>query len=73
MKNTGKCPKCGRSDLIYVPGTSRAWGAGNNIMTGATIFSAVNVNRYVCATCGYIEEWVDLEDIAKVKKAYERP
>ncbi|WP_255420992.1 hypothetical protein [Atopobacter sp. AH10] len=42
-------------------------------MTGATIFSAVNVSRYVCATCGYIEEWVYLEDIAKIKKAYELP
>ena len=73
MKNTDKCPKCGGTDLIYVPGSARAYGAGNNIMTGLTTLSAVPVNRYVCATCGFTEEWVDLEDIDKVKKAYKRP
>ena len=72
MKNTGKCPKCGESDLIYVPG-SVAYGVGNNIMIGLTILSAVRVNRYVCATCGFTEEWINLEDIAKVQKAYKRP
>lgn len=73
MKNTGKCPKCGGNDLIFAPGTCGAYGAGNNIMTGLTRFSAVLVNRYVCATCGYTEEWVDLEDVPKLKKAYDRP
>ncbi|MGO4936475.1 hypothetical protein ACTQ54_02365 [Fundicoccus sp. Sow4_H7] len=71
MKNTGKCPKCGGKDLIYVPGSVGAYGTGNNIMTGLTTLSAVLVNRYVCTKCGYTEEWV--EDVPKLKKTYERP
>ncbi len=33
MKNTKKCPKCGGSDIIFVPGSAGAYGTGNNIMT----------------------------------------
>lgn len=69
MKNTRICPKCNSSDILIVDGYAGAYGSGNNIMTGATIFSAVNVNRYICCSCGYTEEWINQEDIEKVKKA----
>lgn len=69
MKNTKTCPKCGSQDIIIVDGSTGAYGSGNNIMTGATIFSAVHVNRYICAACGFTEEWIDQEDIDKVKKS----
>lgn len=72
MKNTGLCPKCGSKDLLLVPGKAGAYGSGNNIMTGYSIFSAVLVNRYVCCTCGFTEEWVDLEDIPKLKEKYDQ-
>lgn len=72
MKNTGLCPKCGSKDLLLVPGKAGAYGSGNNIMTGHSIFSAVLVNRYVCCTCGFTEEWVDLEDIPKLKEKYDQ-
>ena len=48
MRNTHRCPKCGETRLIYIPGKAGVYGTGNNIMTGMTIFSAVLVNRYVC-------------------------
>ena len=67
MKNTNKCPKCGSSDIVRFDGYAGAHGAGNNIMVGMTVFSAVNVNRYICCSCGYTEEWIDKEDIEKVK------
>jgi len=47
-------------------GYTGAYGAGNNLMLGATVFSAVNVNRYVCLSCGYSEEWIDKEELKKV-------
>ena len=72
MKNTGLCPKCGSKDLLLVPGKAGAYGSGNNIMIGYSIFSAVLVNRYVCCTCGFTEEWVDLEDIPKLKEKYDQ-
>ncbi len=70
MKNTKLCPKCGGNDILLVPGNAGAYGTGNNIQTGLTILSAVLVNRYVCCNCGYSEEWVDREDIDKLKKKY---
>lgn len=72
MKNGKKCPKCAGTDILRIEGEARAYGAGNNIMVGATIFSAVNVHRYVCCDCGYAEEWIDREDIPALKSKYYR-
>lgn len=70
MKNNNRCPKCNSDDIIRVNGSARGYGAGNNIMVGATIFSAVKVNRYICCNCGFCEEWIDNEDIPKIKNCY---
>ena len=69
MKNTKICPKCNSNDIIRINGHAGAYGVGNNIMVGATIFSAINVNRYVCCTCGFSEEWIDKADLEKLKKS----
>ncbi len=58
MKNTKICPKCGNSNIIIVPGKAGAYGAGSNIQTGWTNFSAVLVHRYACCDCGFSEEWI---------------
>ena len=70
MKNTKKCPKCGSSEIIKIPGKAGAYGSGNNIPIGASILFAVPVDRYLCTECGYSEEWVDLDNIDKVEKKY---
>ena len=70
MKNTNVCAKCQGNEIIKIKGTSEAYGVGNNIKVGATIFSAVLVNRYLCCNCGYSEEWIDKDDIPKIKKKY---
>lgn len=67
MKNTKTCPKCNSTDVVRVNGSVGSYGTGNNIMIGATIFSAVNVNRYICCSCGFTEEWIDKVDIDKIK------
>jgi ribosomal protein S27AE len=66
MKNTKQCPKCGSGDIVRFDGYTGAYGTGNNVMVGSTIFSGVNVNRYVCLACGYTEEWIDKEDLSRV-------
>ena len=71
MKNTNKCPKCGASNIIKIPGHAGAYGTGNNIMVGMTIRSAVPVDRYLCGDCGYSEEWIDTEYIEKIKKKFD--
>lgn len=70
MKMKRECPKCNSTDIIRIDGSVKAYGTGNNIPIGATIFSYVKVPRYVCCNCGYSEEWIDLEDIPKLKKKY---
>jgi ribosomal protein S27AE len=71
MKTSGKCPKCASSDVMRIPGTSAAFGAGNNIPLGPTIFSSIKVTRYLCGSCGYSEEWVDASsDLAKLREKY---
>ena len=72
MKNKRICPKCNSTDILLVPGKAGAYGSGNNIQTGMTIFSAVLVHRYICCSCGYSEEWIDKEDIQKLQKKYNR-
>ena len=66
MKNSKLCTKCRSSNIVRIDGYSGAYGTGNNIMVGASIFSSVNVNRYICCECGFTEEWIDREDIEKV-------
>jgi predicted RNA-binding Zn-ribbon protein involved in translation (DUF1610 family) len=71
MQNSKICPKCQNTEIIRIPGEARAFGAGNNILVGGTIFSAAKVTRYLCASCGFSEEWVEsADDIARIKKNY---
>lgn len=69
MKNSRICPKCRSIDIVIVDGYAGAYGSGNNIMTGLSIFSAVPVDRYVCCNCGYTEEWIRSEDIEKLRNS----
>lgn len=66
MKNSKTCPKCRSGNIVRIDGYAGAYGSGNDVMTGASIFSAVNVNRYICGECGFTEEWIDKEDLDKV-------
>lgn len=70
MKTTGRCPKCSGTDILRVPGKAGAYGSGNNIITGMTVFSAVPVHRYVCCSCGYSEEWIDQNDLQKLRERF---
>lgn len=72
MKTSKRCPKCAGTDLVRIPGKVGAYGTGNNILTGVSIFSSVPVHRYVCCRCGFTEEWIDLEDIPKLKAKYQK-
>lgn len=71
MKNTGRCSKCQHEDLLRIEGQSGAYGAGNNIPVGWTVWSSVNVTRFLCTGCGFSEEWIEQpDDIAKLVKKF---
>lgn len=60
MKNTHKCPKCGSSEIIRVPDNPYRHASGNNIYTTKmTLIGKIPVIRYVCSSCGYVENWVE--------------
>ena len=67
MNATRICPKCGSNEIYVIDGYTGPYGSGNNVMIGATVFSAVKVNRYICCTCGFTEEWINREDLPKVR------
>ena len=68
MKNTRLCPKCQSSDIIRIRGKEEAYGAGNYVRTG--FIATAGVHRYVCLTCGFTEEWIDREDLDRIRKKY---
>ncbi len=71
MKTTGRCAKCAASDILRIPGQTGAYGSGNNIPAGRTIFSSVKVTRFLCGRCGYSEEWVEsAADLEKLREKY---
>jgi ribosomal protein S27AE len=69
MKANKCCPKCQSENIVRIDGYTGGYGIGNNVKTGNTVFSAVNVNRYICCDCGYTEEWIDKEDLRKVAES----
>ena len=71
MKNTGVCPKCRGNDIVRIEGNLGAYGSGNNIPIGFTVMSAVKVTRFLCANCGFSEEWIDSgNDLEKIKNKF---
>ncbi len=69
MNRTRICPKCGSNEIYVIDGYTGPYGSGNNIMIGATVFTAVKVNRCICCKCGFTEEWIGREDLEKVRKS----
>jgi hypothetical protein len=56
-----------------VPAKSQKAGfdVGSNIHLGVTNFSLAGVDRYVCAMCGYVEDWISSpEDLERIKKKF---
>ena len=71
MKNSRICTKCGGHDVVRIEGQAGAYGAGNNIPVGWSVFSAVKVTRFLCLGCGFSEEWVESgEDLEKLRNKF---
>jgi hypothetical protein len=71
MRNSKTCQKCGATDIVRIP-IMRGRGGYNWIFLGVMgAVTGVAVTRYLCASCGFIEEWIDsADDIAKLKEKY---
>lgn len=72
MMDSGRCPKCGACDVVRVPDNPGRYASGNNIYTTrATLAGKVPVIRYVCCSCGYVENWVEgASDRDRIRRAF---
>ncbi len=70
MKNENICSKCNNADILRVMGQHEGYGAGNNIKT--SLMKRVGVHRYICCNCGFVEEWIDKDDIEKIVSAFRK-
>ena len=60
MKTTGRCPKCGGTDLLAVePGLYNSFPV--------SFFTNAKIPRYVCRSCGYPVEWIAVESLEKMR------
>lgn len=66
MKNTGKCPKCTSKDIILIPDAKNFYGGA--ISRGLIANTAIQ--RYVCFSCGFTEEWINNEEELKKLKRH---
>ncbi len=71
MKNTLACPKCGCKRIIRAPDDAHRYLANSICMTKALTVERVPVARYVCAGCGYVENYVEWErDLSRLEEFY---
>lgn len=71
MKNTGICPKCGKTVISRIDGMEGFSSSWHAIRMGMIASNSVPVTRYVCISCGFVEDWVDVpEDREKIKERY---
>jgi len=68
MKQKNKCIKCSSPDLLRIPTTP---GEPPGIAVGDRGMQRVAVSKFVCANCGFIEEWVEnANDLDKLRRDY---
>ena len=60
MKNTNVCPKCNSSEIIQLTGSGLVSFGGDYVVVSKwTNIERVPITRYICASCGFSEHWVD--------------
>lgn len=63
-----KCPKCSNSMTIVTVGET----ANSSFIQAAVFREKIMVDRFLCFSCGFTEEWVSAANIERAKKAFLR-
>ena len=58
MRYTNKCPKCGSTDVLEVVGSSM--NQYQKIPLTKWSMKNATLDRYICAECGFTEEYVQM-------------
>lgn len=62
------CPKCSNTKILKIKDTLHSSGGGN-ISLSRNIFTEKNcakVTYYICTNCGYVEEYLDKDELSKL-------
>jgi hypothetical protein len=71
MKNSKKCPKCQSTDIVRIPAAPHRY-QGSHIPVSWAGLTLIDMTRYLCTSCGFMEEWIDsADDIATLRRNYE--
>lgn len=68
MKKTMKCPKCESIEIYYIPRKTLA-EEGTFHINDFLRYDTIEFTRYVCARCGYIEDYVDEKGLKVLAEA----
>jgi predicted nucleic-acid-binding Zn-ribbon protein len=60
MKNTNTCPKCQSTDVVRVDAFKNT-SSSNLIHLSRWGTQYAYFDRYICTSCGFIEQYIDLE------------
>ena len=72
MKKTGKCPKCGSTE-IYTD--AKQLKRGDRCIIPVTSWKTLYLNTYLCTSCGFIEEYTEKigeKELEKIKENWSR-
>lgn len=64
MKDRKECPKCGGTDIYCNTGMSKS---GERGYVPISSWSKLFFDIYLCASCGYVEEYISKEDLKNEK------
>jgi len=72
MKHGNNCSKCGGNDIRVIAGKLPLTEHHN--FTKVTPWKNIPIERYLCVSCGFTEEWVEKEEHLEylAKKAKQR-
>ena len=65
MKSNAKCVKCGSTEIYTNEGQSKA---GDRVVIPVSSWGRLFVSTYMCADCGYFEEYIENEHLQDPKK-----
>lgn len=71
MRRTHRCPKCGSPKIARVPDNAHRYLGNSICVTRIAAVKRIPVARYVCCSCGYVENWVEEEQgLEEVRKNF---
>jgi len=64
MKSSGVCPKCSSKKVAVIPSE-----LGTHNAIKVDMFGFANLTRYICTSCGYMEQYVaDEKALVKLRR-----